>query len=601
MLCPAGTYLSSDQICKEFSQTLQDTLTNSQLLNSAATQATNLISKGRAISLSAAISGKIFSQIKYLNISYSGELEVALLTWLTSFVSLGLTPNMPESMIEEIPNRHVPYVFEKYDIPSSFLENFWENLGVIIFFTALWLLLKGAEHLISPKKKPRIASLTRRVRVMVQNFLITVLYGVYGDLIMFSIIEYRTLVFGWNLSLISFIISVILLLIMFVSFWHQTKLLITYQKFKKQDQSAPNNSPKLLEEFTKKHEGSQVLFKDFKDYSLAPQLFIFFLTARDLLFSLTLTTMFEYPLPETIILAILDCLMIAYLILKRPFNSSFDFSQQMFFEMISLMVSVAVLTNAVLDAGKYKAVGTRNNIGKLIIVANMIFNFVTGLFMLVTIIQIVKEFVQEIKERQAKKIKALSIKNRLQELPLNETENTPQITLNKNLDSSQIFLKGNDLLNNTQSFETTSHENSDLNLLPHQIQPHHLLTESHQRHPLKIKTTASNSHLRHVDQNNRFGDTSISPTTHHLQQYPLQNPRSSKSRSLIKGTYNRSQERQERNPPEVDLFQGSEVHHTSDRPCIKGTHRLRMNQRGSQQVRKRNFPLNNNFKFDEET
>jgi len=524
MLCPAGTYLSSDQICKDFSQTIQDTLTNSQLLNSAATQASSLISEGSAISMSASIGGKIFSQIKYLNISYSGELKVALLTWKTSFVSLGLTPDMLQSMIDKIPDRHVPYVFEKYDVPSSFVENFWENLGVIVFVTVIWLLLKSVEYMISPKKRPRMTSITRRIRVMVQNFLITALYRVYGDLVMFSIIEYRTLVFGRNLSLLSFITSILFLITMFSCFWYQAKLLLNYQKIKNQS-ALDNDSSKLpLQEFAKKNEGSQVLFKDFKDYSLAPQLFIFFLTARDLIFSLVLATMFDYPLTQTIIITLIDCLMIVYLFKKRPFQNTSDAMQQMFFEIISLTVIVSVLINAILDAGDYEATGMRSNIGKLIIVANMIFNFVTAFFMLVSIIQILLEFIRGIRERRAKKVRALQRKIR----PFHETQNASEIDLKKNLDSNQTF----PLSDQNHSLEVISPE---LNILSHQVQPQN--RHSQIQTPLRILNglvppqrirpkKKPNSHPRHHEniQLDTPSSPIRSPEMHSLKDSPLKSP-----------------------------------------------------------------------------
>ncbi len=439
----------------EFSKTLKDTLETSQSINSAATQMANIISKGSSLSLSAAVSGKIFSQIKYLNISYSGELQVALLTWLPSFVSLGLTPDMPESMEDRIPERHVPYVFEKYDVPSSFLENFWENLGIIVFATTIWMLSKGLELMKSPIKK---------IRILIQNFLITALYGVYGDLVLYSLVEYRTFIFGWNLSLFSLIVSVIMLIVMFVSFWYQTKLLVNYQRIKKHEE---NN----LEKFKKNHEGSQVLFKDFKDYSLSPQLFLFFLSGRDLLFSLILATTFDYPLPQTILSTISTCLMIVYLFLKKPFESNFDFVQQLFFEFIGLIVNVSVLVNAVLDAGNYETINARNNIGTLVIIANIVFNLVTAVFMLICVFQALREFYREHNKKQAKKLKSLNLNNRLQGLHASEKSQN-NFALRKNqrpTDHQNLISEG---LASHQNLETSSfqqQESFDLALLPQSL------------------------------------------------------------------------------------------------------------------------------------
>ena len=359
---------------------------------------------------------------------------------------------MPQSMIRKIPERSVPYVFEKYDVPSSFLINFWENLGIIVSVTALWLLLKGLERLGSSKNQPRFVSLTRKCWSMIQNFLITALYGVYGDLVMFSIVEYRTLVFGWNLSLLSFLTSLILLLVMFGSFLYQIKLLNTYQKLKKQNPTNLNS----LKQFTKSHEGSQIFWKDFKDYSLAPQFFLIFLSGRDLIFSLILATMFKHPLVQTILLMILNGLMIAYLFIKKPFESTIDFGQQLFFEFIGFIVNFCVFINAILDTGKYEAIGTRKNIGKLIIVCNMIFNFVTAGFMLFFIAQVLVEFYKTQQLKRTTKLEALKVLQRNQKRPLQKTE---------------INFNHNTTENNTSEIISFQQESFDLDLLPSQIQP----------------------------------------------------------------------------------------------------------------------------------
>ena len=472
VICPDGTFLNNNQVCQgiknqkrkfsiffiEFPPALQDTLTKSQLLTSGATQASTVISGGSSVSLSAAVSGRIFSQIKYLNISYAGELQVALRTWLPSFVSLGLTPNMPQSMIDKIPDRSVPDVFEKYDVSSSFLINFWESLGIVIFSTVMWILSYGTELILSSQKKSKIASIIRKVRVFTQNFLISTLFGVYGDLVMFSVIEYRTFVFGWNLSLLSFSISLTLLIAMALSFWYQTRLLINYQKIKKQDQAAPIDSPKLLEKFIKKHEGSSTLFSEVKDYSLTPQLFLFVLSGRDLLTSLILAAMFDFPVTQTFIIIIMDCLMIAYLLMKRPFKNNFDLSKQLFFELIGLTVNVCVFISAILDSHKSEALGIKSDIGKLIILSNMIFNFVTAIFMLISIGQLLLEFYRKYKQKRAKI--TLNIQKRSQ-----EAQNRSQFD-----SSNQSFLQDSIIINNPPFGNIPLQpENTDLNLLPEQI------------------------------------------------------------------------------------------------------------------------------------
>ena len=133
--------------------------------------------------------------------------------------------------------------------------------------------------------------------------------------------------------------------------------------------------------------------------------------------------MFEYPLPQTIIITLLDCLMIVYLFIKRPFESTFDSVQQPFFEFVGLGVMISVFINTIFDAGKYQILQGRNNVGKFVIVCNMMFNFVTAIFMLIIIVQSLREFYKEQKQKRT----VLKTKNRLQ---------NPS-----SLDMSQIHLK----------------------------------------------------------------------------------------------------------------------------------------------------------------
>jgi len=275
--------------------------------------------------------------------------------------------------------------------------------------------------------------------------LLSALYGVYGDLILYSILEYRSLQFGWNLSLLSFIISLVLLVAMLVSFFIQIQLLIAYQKIKKKQDN------QLLEKFMKDHEGSQVFFKDFKDYSLAPQFLLVFLSGRDVFISLVLATMSAYPFPQALLVLISNCLISAYLFMKRPFESSFDFFQQLFFEFISLVVGICVFINAILDAGDYIATSSRVSIGKLIIFSNIIFNFVTALFMLFLIYTILKEaWAWYQKKRTQQGLKTLKLNPRLPKPSLNSNNEDFSQHLNKtssfdislNLESEPRSLQG---------------------------------------------------------------------------------------------------------------------------------------------------------------
>lgn len=237
--------------------------------------------------------------------------------------------------------------------------------------------------------------------------------------------------------------------------------------------------------------------------------FVIFITLRDVIFSLLLATMFEYPLAQTIIITIMSCLMIVYLLFKKPFKSKFDAGQQLFFEIIGLMVNVGVFLNAILDAGEYKALEFRNNLGKLIIVSNMIFNFVTGSFMLYFLVQLLIDFYKDYQQKRAKKLETLKIQSRAQKSPIPYSNSIQQnnTTLQQSSDLDHLA-SGNSEATFIQQ------ENSDLQLLPphitppsHRVQPRRILKSIR---PVQREIQLQDSPSSVEDQESHFRKDSIS-------------------------------------------------------------------------------------------
>jgi len=424
-------------------------LQNSKLLNSAATQMTNFIAPGRAIGLSASVGGRIFFNIKFLNISYSLELQQALKDWLPGFVSLSVTPELPEDFTTKIPERQVPYMFEKYEVPSSFLLNFWDTLGILLIVVGVYYLLKLLGFILkfsSSKHRPYLETLLAKGRFMIQNYLLVTLYGSYGDITLFALLEYRTIQFQFDLSTLSFAISFLLVNVMLIGLILHARLIKHYQAVKKL--AAEQDNQELIENFDKNHKGFHSLYQDYKDTSFGTQSFLLILTIRELLFSIIIPIMYEYPIIEAAIFWTNNFFMIVYLLGKKPFQSSFDLSQQIFFELIGLTVNSCVVFNSIhFDNQDHTVI----NIGKAILVLNMIFNFTTAGLMFVPIALMIWEQWQNYKTKQNNKVTPLPIEE-------HSPESSPEHSKTFNLSSSTGILIQNSIM------ETDRNEKSILNL-----------------------------------------------------------------------------------------------------------------------------------------
>ena len=386
----------------------------------AVTQATAALSSGSPTGISASVAGRIFTNIKFLNISYPVELLDALESWGESFVSLGFLPDMPVSIKAKIVTRPVPYMFEKYEVGSSFLLNFWDNTCFLIILTIALITVILLEFLCEKCffNKYSVNSKLAVLRAMIQNFILTQLYSVYGDIVFYSTLEYRSLDFSLGLTGLSFSLSIVFIGIMLLSLGLHFLLLKKYQRIKKQ--AKISNNQNLLNEFVDSHKGNFVLFKDFKDNLVIQQSFLLLLTARDLASSLIITTMFLHPLAQTILFLVLNLSMVAYLIWYRPFDSLFDATQQLFYEIITLSVNVGVLMMAIMDAIQTIGYDLRRELGKFLIIMNMIFNFGALGWMLIKGFMVCKEIYDSYKQK-----KKQQKRSKLSDLPLQRRLNAP--------------------------------------------------------------------------------------------------------------------------------------------------------------------------------
>ena len=370
-----------------------------QAATQAATQMATAVASGSPIGVSASLSGKIFSNIKYLNISYSQELLDAFETWSPNFITLGFQPEMSPSLKDKIVDQPLPYNFARYNVESSFLINFWQVVSVLIIVTLFYICTRFFEHL--SKKVKKGVSLCKTIRVTGQNFLLTQLYSIFGDLIFYSILEWRSFEPKAYLSWLSLSIAMLLYIIMITCFCFHLYLLYKYQTIKRKSTSSDNLDE--LNKFADSHKGNQVLFRDFRDNTFLQQGFLFFFTLRDIALSLVFTIFYDSPFAQAWMIFLLNIFMILYLILKRPFSDKFDLIQQIAFEVLIFVVNASVFIMAFLDQLGLEATNLREKLCKGLIILCMIFSFVTLGFVVLKLVISIKYGYQAWKVQRDKK------------------------------------------------------------------------------------------------------------------------------------------------------------------------------------------------------
>ena len=419
-----------------------------QAVTQATSQVATAVASGSPIGVSASLSGKIFSNIKYLNISYPEELLEAFETWDPNLITIGFQPDIPDSVKEKIVNQPVPYMFSKYELESSFLINFWQVVSVLVIVSIIFGVIRFFE-LISKQIKKRYLphSYCRAVRVAGQNFLLTQLYSVFGDLIFYSVLEWRSINTNTDYSWLSLSIAILLYGIMFLSFMFHLKLIFNYQRIR--NKSAKLENSKELTQYTEGYEGCEVLFRDFSDESFIHQGFLFFFTLRDIALSLVFTMLFDYPLTQATLIFLQNLGMILYLLIKKPFASKLDLIQQLFFEVLIFCVNTSVFIMALMDSLEIEGIAIRNVLGKSIIIICMVFSFTVLGFIALKLIISIKYGYQAFKKYLAKR----KLDKTTKKLSQNISQD-PSISFND--DISNIQLSRDDSLRRVLSFGSNS-------------------------------------------------------------------------------------------------------------------------------------------------
>ncbi len=316
-------------------------------------------------------------------------------------------------------------------------------LVLLILLLLIVLLIDWAISYWNNDKKSLKYRIITRVKVMILNFLIVQLYGLYGDVVFFALIEFQNQRLTPGLNLLSIFAIIILAGAMMFGFFLHVNLLKRYQNIKK-NFGGDEETKQQLDNWIKDHAGIQVIFGDFKDYSLVHQSFLLIMTVRDILFSLILATGFDHPLAECILILLMNVAMLAYLFLKRPFKEKLAQIQQVVLEVITMVVNVSVLILAAFDAKNSEAFDQRKTIGKLLIIINMVFNFTVVGFMLVNLFIQGWEIYKDYKSRRQEK--RLRVKAPRNILSLDEKIKSPS-KLSKALDNNDLkvtdFLRAN--------------------------------------------------------------------------------------------------------------------------------------------------------------
>jgi len=358
----------------------------------------NSVAVGTSLPTNFGLVAKILRNIRYMNITVSSELEETFYTWKISsgFIS------MPDSWNDYSEPEVLPEVFERYNLGSLFLVNYWKSLVMILIGLSLYVIFRLLDiKRLSGKKKietvSKVSSALRSLNVFASNFTLTQVYGSLDDIIFFFVLQTRSSDFHIDFGRASFALSIVLVLFGILILGVHILILVRYRRSLRM---AKDKSSQELKKFLEKHENFKMLFQDFKDTNLMKQSFLLIYVGRSIVSNVIITTLFEYSLLQTLLLTSLNILILIYLIICRPFKEKLNAIGQYFCEIILLLVSVSMLAMAIIDNSSSGSEAVVDRFSQLVILMNMTLVIGSLVFMLPSI---GKTLYTIYKERKAEK------------------------------------------------------------------------------------------------------------------------------------------------------------------------------------------------------
>ena len=398
---------------------------------------------------------RIIQYSKFLNITYPEKLILMFKAYNPASGVVSFVPKMSNEQKSKFRDESIPYNLAAYGVHSCFVVNFWN-------FMLFLLILFGVcgSFLILEKLFKELGIWIRKARMILQNFWIVQLYGSSGDIMFFSIIQFKYNRWDSSEATLNFLTAILFLLTMGLVLVFHLRTLLEYQKFRKESSGVP------LKTFEKNYECQQIFFGSFVDSTISHQLFLLYFVLRVMLINLIIAVLMEYPMIQTILMVAISLVLVIYLVWKRPFRSKIDLAQNLSYEVVLLTVNIALLSFATLDGADEEKIGTRNSLGEVIIVCSMIFTFLPLVFTVLKMIVLGLQFYKEYAQNQAQKESLalakgkLEFVRRVEELRMTRRTERLNLTLRKPRENQFIGKNFEDSdLNNSSFMENINTRN----------------------------------------------------------------------------------------------------------------------------------------------
>ena len=331
--------------------------------------------------------------IRYMKINYPPKVQMLFVVSAGNPISLGFDFNIPTSVARKLADNRLPDVFEKYDINSNFVNNLWDFLMTLLIILLIIGALSIVKFVIPQKRYPRIFFVLSKVLGAIKwNVPIMMVCSSSGDIFFYASLQIRTSSLDSFSSIICFCLSLLMMVVVFVILVIGFKILRNFKR------RAENQN------WAEKWKGYEILYEEYEEKSIWSLSYMILFILRGIIFNLTLSNLFNYPLIQCIIINITNVLMLGYLLYLRPLKNFLNLVQLFVNEGLVNIIGVSIIILAIMDKAGINGESTRVSVGDAIYFVIKIFNTFGLVFMGLGLLAFFVSLYRIWKRMKAKKI-----------------------------------------------------------------------------------------------------------------------------------------------------------------------------------------------------
>jgi len=321
--------------------------------------------------------------LRYLDIEMPSRLLKISKSSGRSFISLKFGFEMPGSMKQHFEKEDIPDVFEAYNLHSSFIVNFWEDLITILIFLFIVIIFTIFEKLLRMANKwHTFHGIIERMLIMVRFNVVLGIFAIYGpDIILFTSLQVRSNAFDsiWSvMSIIFGIFMTLLTLTLFgVIFW------LINQATRNGGYFQEDKDKESYYKFIVQWRALQVLIRGFNHNNIYNKLFFLIYLFRINLPMFIAAWFEKYPIIQVIAQLIINAAILIFIVMKKPLQQRVNQIQLVFIESILIVLNICVFMLVVFDVSDAKLEDLSIVLGDIIILGNDLINALLIVFLLI--------------------------------------------------------------------------------------------------------------------------------------------------------------------------------------------------------------------------